>query len=577
MGPATAQAQSAAQGGGLDATLSGATLPMTRQMAATIAVGAGQKAGGQGATVTSRAGTIVAMTGAGPATRDVGLVGGAVPGGTTVIGVDIANTHGSSLREVSVDLDGSTGQARPAFNLTGNIVDHMSMAVSASTPGYAYLTNDELHSTNTMDGHVLIGFNLVSGTADAIEYNNPGAPMKHNVTWGGILDAGRNGIGPQAGLAFGVAHNQGWVAGGFVTRYARTAGAHIEDGSSFGVLSSVSLRGCQLDGIWATVFGNNIAEATPIVITGFAAEGPGKGKVGSHGVYLAYNATGFCSRWPILGGYVKDFDVGLNLDGLGTVPATSVTVDDCNTVLQTASGRHYGTLFSNRSGALFAVRGAGGARAGTFVQTDSAPVAIIANRPGGGHVPRSTVEGFAFPVLGSGAVSVPPGAGAMVDLFQAPVRMRGRLRIVQAGPGGGLFWEAEICCLDGRTVGVVDEPLYDASGVVAIGGVQVAAFTASIAGNRMDVSGVSSGVLGAGQVVTGAGAGTKILRQMAGAPGGVGSYLVDVIQTFPGTAMGSRSPLVIVDGRVQLQLFNAGRAMANVRGVQIEFNGTFYA
>lgn len=551
---------------------------LRRSSAKTMAVTDGAVVNGQGASVTSSAATLGRLSGAGSALSDLTLI--AAPGmpGATVIGVQLDGTQRTRLRDISVDLSHSNGAHLPGFNLTGGLRDHISIGINAVTQGYAYLTNNDPAATQVMDGHVLIGFNLTSGGADAIEYNNPGAPMKCNLTWGGILDAGRAGTGAASGMALGIAHNQGWVAGGIVARYARTAGVHIEDGCSFGVLSSVALRGCQQDGIWASIggYGAHQAEGTPLVITGFSAEGPGQGKRGSRGVFTAYSSSGYSNRWPILGGYVQGFETGLVLDGLGVIPATSVTADDVTTVLQTASGRHFGDLFSNKAGALFAPTGPSGGRAGRFVQSDTAPHAIIDHGAVRCRAPRATVDGFAFPALEGAGVRLAGGEQCSIALFQAPLRARGQLRVTVFTSDGGAFWEAPVICLDGHGLGLEGTALIDASGAIQPVAAGVATFTAGLEGVILTVSEIKSGWLATGVELTAA-KNARITRQIGGQSGGNGTYLVDIPQTLPVGPMTANCAVQIAKGSVSMMLANRLSATVEIKQVLVEFNGTFYA
>lgn len=76
------------------------------------------------------------------------------------------------------------------------------------------------------------------------------------------------------------------------------------------------------------------------------------------------------------------------------------------------------------------------------------------------------------------------------------------------------------------------------------------AITASIAADVMTVTAVSAGSLMRGQTVAGAGvtAGTSILRQITGSPGGVGTYQVSRSQTVSAEAM---STSLVVPAQIQ--------------------------
>lgn len=66
-----------------------------------------------------------------------------------------------------------------------------------------------------------------------------------------------------------------------------------------------------------------------------------------------------------------------------------------------------------------------------------------------------------------------------------------------------------------------------------------ASVTASIAGTTMTVSAVGSGAVTVGQTLSGSGvtAGTKVVRQLTGTPGGIGTYEVSASQTVASTTV----------------------------------------
>jgi hypothetical protein len=77
-------------------------------------------------------------------------------------------------------------------------------------------------------------------------------------------------------------------------------------------------------------------------------------------------------------------------------------------------------------------------------------------------------------------------------------------------------------------------------------------FTASIAGNVLDVTAVSSGILEVGTIIAGAGvaAGSQIVAQLSGDPGGIGTYALSIPeQTVASEAMtGSYGLFTAVSG-----------------------------
>lgn len=82
-------------------------------------------------------------------------------------------------------------------------------------------------------------------------------------------------------------------------------------------------------------------------------------------------------------------------------------------------------------------------------------------------------------------------------------------------------------------------PLQNAAVTGAISA-QTTSFTASIANDVLNVTAIGAGTLHAGETITGAGvaSGTKILSQLTGAAGGVGTYLLNIAeQTVASEAM----------------------------------------
>lgn len=486
--------------------------------------------------------------------------------------------HGAAVMRPSADvvLDGLTidttraqGGGRHAFHSDGGAIrDFRLSGLRLKSAGYGVLTNER----GPADGMIVTNF-FIDAVADAIEYNSPKAGQQHTVTWGGIVSAGLGGTGTNAGFALGHAHNRGFVSGGLVSRAARREAVHVEDGCSFGVLSSMALLQCQSNGIWGMIggFGGNQAEATPIPITAFTLEGPGAANPDASGVYLAWDRAGATSRWPVATGYVKGFATGLFLDGPGVHPATEVTVDNADAVLRLGGrGRHFGTLFSNTSAALLSTDG-GGARAGRFVQSDAAPKHIVRSM-GGGTPAGSRVDAFAFPVTGR----VRAGGSTALPLFQAPRRLHGRLILDLHAPAGAvLFWHAGVRCADGRSVGTFDT-MEDVAGDFRLGSVGVAAFRGTIRDNILRVAGIEHGAVAPGQMLSGGLPGTRIVRQIDGRQGGVGSYLVDAVQQVEERTFRSASPLTIHDGMLWVDIASTHARDMDVT-VMLEFDGTYYA
>jgi hypothetical protein len=84
---------------------------------------------------------------------------------------------------------------------------------------------------------------------------------------------------------------------------------------------------------------------------------------------------------------------------------------------------------------------------------------------------------------------------------------------------------------------------------LGITGVQTAAFTGSIAGGTLTVTGVTSGTIGVGNAVNGTGVsvGTYVTGQISGATGGTGAYSVTVNQTALSAPMTAANAAVQYD------------------------------
>lgn len=89
----------------------------------------------------------------------------------------------------------------------------------------------------------------------------------------------------------------------------------------------------------------------------------------------------------------------------------------------------------------------------------------------------------------------------------------------------------------------VDEITLDVNALGSVLNTSNVAFTctASITGTVLDVTVIATNQLGAGQTISGTGitVGTKILSQLTGTPGGVGTYQVDISQTAASTTVSS--------------------------------------
>lgn len=105
-----------------------------------------------------------------------------------------------------------------------------------------------------------------------------------------------------------------------------------------------------------------------------------------------------------------------------------------------------------------------------------------------------------------------------------------------AQAAGSLSSEAVVAALDAWSA--ASKAKWTAAPTI-VGGAVAASVTGAIAGTTLTVSAVSSGTLSVGQSLSGSGmtAGTRIVAQLTGTPGGVGTYTVNNSQTFASGAI----------------------------------------
>lgn len=105
-----------------------------------------------------------------------------------------------------------------------------------------------------------------------------------------------------------------------------------------------------------------------------------------------------------------------------------------------------------------------------------------------------------------------------------------------------------------------------------------ATFVGSVAGNVLTVASVSQGAVQKLQTIAGSGvgAGTSVVQQMTGAPGGPGTYQVSQVKDVPSTAM---TAAVVVPGQVQPMSYKDLVQVSgiNMNGVKwkVYLDGTF--
>jgi hypothetical protein len=184
------------------------------------------------------------------------------------------------------------------------------------------------------------------------------------------------------------------------------------------------------------------------------------------------------------------------------------------------------------------VAGALGVAVGRFAWADAANLRV--NNFGGG-IPTGFVhraqQGLITNFLQEASMIVP--AGLPVTLFSS-----------------GDFWVKN----DGASTSAVNQIAYtnnsdgrvqfgsNWTGAAVTGAIAANVVTGSIAAQVLTVSAVTTGVLTAGQTISGTGvtAGTQVLNQLTGTPGGIGTYQVSVAQTVASTAItGSGGTLTV--------------------------------
>ncbi len=170
------------------------------------------------------------------------------------------------------------------------------------------------------------------------------------------------------------------------------------------------------------------------------------------------------------------------------------------------------------------------------IDPNNAPIIVRSKSTGGlpaGFIHREQ-QGLITNYLGGSSMVVP--GGFPVTLHQAGGFFALNRGAAYAGPG----MKAYARLSDG---GVVFGAAGGSPGAAATTGSIAAstfAVTGALAGNVLNVTAVTSGVVVPGATISGTGivAGTKIVSQLTGAPGGVGTYAVNIAgQTAASTAI----------------------------------------
>ena len=381
----------------------------------------------------------LSLTSAGPLHEVIGSFGGTGGG---------AHVHIAGLR---IDVRDAMGSAN-GLNLEQGGMSFWSMRdIDIDARGYGLLTSTPTGAAGVENMRVM-DFTILSGGGDAIELNAPLEAQINSVVWGGHLKA-TPPSGKWGGFSLGMAHCQGFVAGGFVSIESLNEGLHIEDGSSMGVAAAFVLRRTGDEGIRHYRGVPNAKESGPIVFVGFATESRNPTPAPkTHGFYSVHAAAGVQGRSPIVAGYIRGYDTGLWLDGPTTHSVGYVSVENVNTVLRLgASGRAMSSIIYSANAPVLLASYNGGAEAGAFHQEGAAPQAIIAGDADPAQPPSCVAE-----FSGAAAQALPHAFGSdsyeFLDLFPAPDLLHGRLRIRLKG-AGWIYWSGDVH-YDGKAVTV---------------------------------------------------------------------------------------------------------------------------
>jgi len=174
------------------------------------------------------------------------------------------------------------------------------------------------------------------------------------------------------------------------------------------------------------------------------------------------------------------------------------------------------------------VCGAAGVTIGRFAWVDAADARTVSNQ-GNGSVPDGFVhrEGQALIVnyLAEASNLVPAG-------FEITLMSGGDFWVTNDGAGQALRGQKAFASFaDGKVsfAAAASTPTAAASSTGSIAA-STASVTGSISGNVLTVTAVSSGTLVSGGTLSGTGiaTGTKIVAQLSGTPGGIGTYSVSI-------------------------------------------------
>ncbi|NBT26203.1 MAG: hypothetical protein EBT09_06550, partial [Actinobacteria bacterium] len=267
--------------------------------------------------------------------------------------------------------------------------------------------------------------------------------------------------------------------------------------------------------------GTNVSSGT--TVTGFIT---GTGGVGTYQVSLIQNVASTVITGTVPSGtplFIRD------------VVLARATTTEANALASVPSLKYVGP----------------GGRAGTFVPINPSYTVQASNTNYYAFVPTSdlpasttfdaqVVHVTAPDVVGNLATSVATTVTGRIDGGTAG--QQGKTLTVTAATAGNLLRVGQI--LSG--VGVVRGTTIIAFGTNTTGGVgtytvdvPAATFAGTISGTTLTVTSISSGMLYAGQIISGSGVTpeTRIVRQVTGALGGAGTYLVDTSQVSGPVAM----------------------------------------
>jgi hypothetical protein len=411
---------------------------LTYAVTSSLAVPAGARLEGRGGLISGQTGTALRFDG-----DDAVVVGLSMTGVSTDQVIGASAGANVTVRDVRIDCSSSSAAGHGVQMNVGALDAWTLDGLDIVAKGFGLLVNTNAGGS---DGLMVLGARLISETGDAIEYNAPGTALYHVLTWGCVLTVS-GGSSVNSGFGLGMAHVQGFVAGGLVIRRSRQEALHFEDGCHTGAIVGVAGRNVGGDGVRHLIGIANKTESAPLAFVGLAFESVG-GVANSSGFRNVWDTNGVQTRSPLVAGVFRGFSYGAWLDGPGLYAATYLSFQGITTaLLKVANARTFtqvpGDFFSKDAPLFVECSDGSGFTLPKFHEENYLPNPMV-TRLATRRVPGIKLRGFSgrCPDFTNSA-----GVGAQwVPLFAAPVRMRGALTlfIQWAGNGFGIFWEGDV-------------------------------------------------------------------------------------------------------------------------------------